>query len=395
MAGIDHTTAEIALRERFAFTAQKAAAAMAACRESGETEGNVLLSTCNRTEWYFSCKDGAEPDPAALFCRFAGALLPGDAASLTVREGEAAARHLMEVAAGLHSRILGEDQVVSQVRAAAELAREARASDAALETLFRLAVTAGKQVKTEVRLRAVPASAARSAAELLEKRFGDLRGVPALVIGNGEMGRLAASLLREKGCRVTITLRTYRHGESVVPEGCRAVPYDERLRAIENARVVLSATTSPHYTVTAEMLKSASRLPECIVDLALPRDVEPAVAGLGIRCEDIDSVAGEELRTADEGALEKCRALVGRQMERFGSYLNMQACLPVIGEIKKLALCKITDSLASQPPEGQGRRAPVAFTVDKTVDMLLFSMKETLTPEALALVRERVRGVRG
>lgn len=160
-------------------------------------------------------------------------------------------RHLMEVASGLRSRIWGEDQIISQVKDAIALAREAGCTDGVLETLFRSAISAGKEVKTEVRLTAVPTSAASMAVELLAAKLGDLAGKKALVIGNGEMGRLSASLLQQAGCEVWVTLRTYRHGETIVPPGCGVVPYEERFHHMEGCDFLISATTSPHYTVTA------------------------------------------------------------------------------------------------------------------------------------------------
>lgn len=389
MAGIDHTKAGLELREKFAFTKNNAVWAMAACKGVEGVVGNALLCTCNRTEWYFSCGEPCGIDPRALLCRFSGAD-EGAEKYMDKREGEDAARHLMEVASGLHSLILGDDQIVSQVRAAADGAREAGASDPVLETLFRLAVTAGKEVKTEVKIKSVPDSAARRAVNLLEGRLGGLRKQNALVIGNGEMGRLCAELLLEKGCRVTMTLRTYRHGQNVVPAGCSTVAYDERLKAAENSRLVISATASPHFTLTLKQLEGLETKPECIVDLAVPRDVEPAAASLGVDLIDVDALgspSGEELN-AD--AVEKSRKIVEKELSRFNEYLNMKACYPVIGEIKKLAFKKISQSL-----EKREESDSVAFTVDKTVDLLLFSMKENLTPSALALIRERVRGLKG
>ncbi len=151
------------------------------------------------------------------------------------RSGDAAVHHLMAVAAGMESQIFGDDQIVSQVRGAAALAREAGTMDAVLDTLFRRAVTAGKRVRTETRLTGVPASAAAAGVRRAETFFGTLREKKAVVIGNGEMGRLAAAALHARGAAVTVTLRTYRHGETVVPSGCAAWPYDQRYELMGGA----------------------------------------------------------------------------------------------------------------------------------------------------------------
>ena len=392
MAGIDYTTAGIELRERFAFTPERARQAMAEASGWDGISGNVLLSTCNRTEWYLCCEDGVQTSPVQALCQLAGMDVNQSESLFYSKEDADAAHYLMEVASGLKSLILGEDQIVSQVRTATELAREAKAAGPALETLFRLAVTAGKEVKTKVQLRAVPGSAATSAVELLERQLHSLQGRKALVIGNGEMGRLAASLLVEKGCNVTVTLRTYRHGETVVPRGCRAVPYDDRLYELEKSQIVVSATTSPHFTLTADMLAQARTKPEYIVDLAVPRDIDPAIADMdGVRYYNIDSFSENGLETISHSSLLQIRGIIDKQMEQFENYLNMKACFPLIGDIKKLAFDRISDSLAARAENGEDE---VAFAVNKTVDMLLFSIKDKLTPDALSAIREKVRGLR-
>src|SRR5699024_11181096 len=120
------------------------------------------------------------------------------------------------------------DQILTQVRDAAALARDAQTIDSVLDTLFRRAVTAGKRVRTEVRLTGVPTSAAAAGVRRAQDFFGSLEGRRAVVIGNGEMGRLAATALRAQGCAVTVTLRSYHHGETIVPAGCDTFPYDRR-----------------------------------------------------------------------------------------------------------------------------------------------------------------------
>ena len=246
MAGLDYALAPIELRERLSFTKSQAGELAAHIRETrAGVLGCVLISTCNRTEIYLSCGEGEAPDPAALLCAAAGQEHAPFSHAFVTRRGEDAARHLCEVAAGLKSQIWGEDQIVSQVKTAIAAAREFGGADSVLETLFRTAVSAAKEVKTNVRLTGVSHSAAQRAVEVLERELGGLEGRTALVIGNGEMGRLAAGLLRDAGCAVTVTLRTYHHGETVVPRGCAVAPYEERYAAMERAQVLVSATTSP------------------------------------------------------------------------------------------------------------------------------------------------------
>ena len=251
MAGLDWHRAPIDLREALSFTRSQVVELDRRLWKDPRVEGCALLSTCNRTELYLSCTDGAEVDAGALLCAAAGVEHAPFVQAFTACGGREAARRLMEVAGGLRSQIWGEDQIVTQVKGAIQTAREAGTADSVLETLFRNAAAAGKEIKSKVRFVGVPRSAAQSGVEKLADTLGGLTGKQGLVIGNGEMGRLAAELLHAAGCAVTITLRSYHHGQTVVPAGCAVVPYEKRYDAMEGMDLVLSATTSPHYTVAA------------------------------------------------------------------------------------------------------------------------------------------------
>lgn len=262
--------------------------------------GWVLLQTCSRLELYF---EGDSALPAELF---------GEGAGLFRLEGEPACRRLLEIACGLRSQILGEEQILTQVRSAADQAREAGTMTPELETLFRLAVTAGKAVRTQVRFRPVSSSAAHKAVTLAGDFLGGLAEKRALVIGSGEMGRLAAGLLARAGCRVRITLRSCRRVESIIPAGCEPVPYARRQEAMEGCDLLISATRSPHFTVTASMLKALEAPPAVIVDVALPRDVEPACRELpGVRLWDLDDLRES---SQDVQALQAAERVVEEQL---------------------------------------------------------------------------------
>ena len=250
MAGIDHVSAALEQREKLSLVRGQVQAVLPRIAERTGCAA-VLLATCSRTELYLHAEgERVLPGAAEVLCEAAGA--PECRPFLVQRAGGEAVRHLMQVSAGMQSQIFGDDQIVSQVKVAAALARELKTADAVLDTLFRRAVTAGKRVRTETRLTGVPASAAQAGVRRAERFFGTLAGKRAVVIGNGEMGRLAARALVEAGCAVTVTLRTYRHGETVVPQGCATVPYERRMERIEGADLVVSATTSPHFTLTAD-----------------------------------------------------------------------------------------------------------------------------------------------
>ena len=319
MSGLDCHRAGVSLRERLAFSREQIAKLLDWLKSQPGVEGCVLLSTCNRTEVYIS--GAPETDPWRLLCLGAGQAEAPFAPFFTTRIGEAAAEHLMEVACGLHSQILGEDQIITQVRVALELAQARNAADPVLASLFRHAVTAGKRAKTEVKVsRNVPSMGTRCR-EILEEELGGLEGKHILVIGNGQMGRLAAELLHEAGANVQVTLRTYRHGETVVPSGCGTVPYEARLAALEGADALVSATTSPHYTLTKEQLASLQNPPKIAMDLAVPRDIDPACAEI-LKLYDTDALGTGGPGTPEE--LSAMEEIARQELTRFAQWQKRQ-----------------------------------------------------------------------
>ena len=387
MSGLDHNLAGVALRERLSFTSAQVGELLDRIKGDPRVCGCTLISTCNRTELYITCPDGEDVKPALLLCEAAGEQYVDFAQVFVHRGGRDAARHLMEVAGGLKSQIWGDDQIITQVKTAMELAAGRSASDPVLATLVRTAVSAGKEIKTAVHLTSVPDSVAFRAIERAKAELGGLQGRRAVVIGNGEMGRLSAKLLREAGCAVTVTLRTYRHGETVVPPGCAVIAYDRRMEAMEGADLILSATTSPHYTLLREQAAALEHKPALILDLAIPRDVDPRVEELGIPCFNVDSLGGTDPQAENEEALRVAREILDRHLEQFYQWWSYKSCLPLLGELKGA----ITDRLLAMPEaEELDREELVALAVRKTVDLLTSGLKGAMTPHALAECRDKI-----
>ncbi len=385
MSGLEHSLAPIELRERLSFTRQQTAEIAGKIRSFPNITGCVLISTCNRTELYLSC--AGQENPGELLCRAAGAAYAPYRDVFVNRAGKDAVAHLMAVAAGLRSRIFGEDQILSQVRTALVLARQAGAADPVLETLFRSAVCAGKEVRTKVCLTSVPTSAASMAVALLQKKLGNLRGKSALVIGNGEMGRLAATLLLRAGCRVTVTLRTYRHGQTVVPPGCGVVPYEERFRQLEGCDILLSATTSPHYTVTAEQLRGLSCPPPFLVDLAIPRDIQPEAGQMaGVSLYNIDDLGS---RLENRAVPPQAAGILRAQTEQFYRWLNYRDCIPAMESLKRAAAGRLRT--AKELQSGLSEAEIVELSVNRTVELLIAGLAEHIRPEDLVKCESKIR----
>lgn len=386
MAGID-ASAPFEEREKLSLVRGQVQAMLPRIAEQTGCAA-VLLATCSRTELYLHAEgERALPDPAEALCRAAGVAA---SAFVTRREGADAVRHLMHVAAGMQSQIFGDDQIVSQVKDAVALAREAKTTDAVLDTLFRRAVTAGKRVRTETRLTGVPASAAEVGVRRAERFFGSLAGHRAVVIGNGEMGRLAARALVRAGSEVTVTLRTYRHGETLVPQGCGTVPYDRRLDAIEGADLVVSATTSPHFTLTAAQMQTLLCPPRLLLDLAMPRDIESTAAGAQTALFNLDDLG--DLGDADDTSRETAGCILDEETREFFAWLNYRAALPLIAKIKSAAIERVRHMRDYDALAAEGDAETLAeLAVSRAVELVLGGMKEKVNVQSMKDCLEHIR----
>lgn len=290
--GLDWEHAPIDQREYFSVSDNRTDEFLQKLVSLDSVRGCVLLQTCNRFELYFDTEVLFAADAFLLKLReYIGYPADKEFPELLQFSDEEAHRRLMEISSGLKSQILGEDQIITQVRQAIKRAREAKVTTPELETLFRIAVTAGKAVRTQVRMQKVPSSTAHKAVEIASEQMSGLSGKRALVIGNGTIGRLAANLLVEAGAEVTITLRTYKHGETIVPTGCATLPYEERYDGFGNADVVMSATKSPHFTILESDLRRVDTPPSVLIDMAIPRDIDPECRAIeGVKFFDMDDL---------------------------------------------------------------------------------------------------------
>ena len=289
----DHTLAPVDVRSVFSMSEEERAAALPALRFRLGATGVALLATCNRVEMWASfdgvaapevcvdCEGRALPeDPLVQALCNAYRVDPGDFAEyFIVATGDEAVTRLFQVASGLRSAIVAEDQIISQVKQAIVGSRKLGVADSLLEVLFRQAVSTAKKVKSNVRFSRSHATAIDQAIDLLRREGACLDGFSCMVIGNGEYGRLAAEKFLQCGAQVTMTVRQYSHGAVKVPDGCVGIPYDQRYGNLDACDVVVSATTSPHFTLERAVFAEArtQQRPLWLFDLAVPRDMDPAL----------------------------------------------------------------------------------------------------------------------
>ncbi len=392
MTGIDFVHAPLEKRERVSLVRGQVQALMPCIAAQKGVQGCVLLATCNRTELYLHGAEDAKLDPLAVLAEAAGFDAAEYRGCSITRTGEDAVHHLMQVAAGLESQIFGDDQIVSQVKGAVALAREAKTVDAVLDTLFRRAVTAGKRVRTETRLTGVPASAAEVGARRAKDFFGSLEGKRAVVIGNGEMGRLAASTLRAQG-----GTRSHCDPAQLPPRRdrrARRVRYladDTRCEVLDGADLAVSATTSPHFTLTAEQVAAMQSPPRLLLDLAMPRDIEQAVGeDSRVTLLNLDDLG--DLGDHNAEAREVAMRILGEEEQAFYEWYGYRQALPLIAAVKDEALTRLHYDHAYSGLHEDGDLDGLAeLAVNKTVDLLLGGMKELVDAEHLAACLAHMR----
>src|SRR5438132_2040882 len=285
LVGLSHRTTPVELRERLDFAARGVDRALAELAGTPSHSEAAIVSACNRVELYVACDDveAARADIERFVSRFHGVPAAELAPHFYAKIGQDAVRHLLRVAAGLDSLVVGEPQVLGQVKDAYNVASEAGCTGLLLNKLFHSAFVAGKRVRTETALSEGAVSVSYAAVALARKIFGDLKGRQVLVIGAGEISSLTAQHLRAQGVGdIVITSRTHAHAEALAAEvGGVAVPWDGMVNALGSADIVITATGSQRPIITRAHLDAAGHRRSAalfILDIAAPRDVDPAVA---------------------------------------------------------------------------------------------------------------------
>lgn len=399
MIGIDHSAAAIDIRTIFSFTKKRTVEALEIIKQKKGICGSVLLSTCNRMELWVSTEDGCEIALYELLCEIRQIHTVAYQKYFTQRKEEEAVRHLFRLAGGLESRILGEDQILTQVKEALVTAREHYAADNVLEVLFRMAVTAGKKVRTNVTFSTGNHSVIHQALRTLRQEDLEVKGKKCMVIGNGEMGKLAATVLQQEGADVTVTVRQYRSGVVQIPPGCRRIDYGKRMSLISSCDFVVSATASPNYTLTKEGLQLIDLDHELIlVDLAVPRDIDPEVQKLRyIRFYDIDYFKVDVLSEKMKAGIQEAETILKEQMEEFDNWYRCLDVIPRIGKIKEevatdldLRLHKILHQLPMETAEKETLEKQICQAAQKVTNKMLFELRGRISDAAF---RECIDGL--
>lgn len=326
--GLSHRTAPFALLERVSFGSERMDAFLASLCSYAEVEEAYGLSTCNRTEFYIAAGN-VNAALGTLLARLhdeRGVDLRPESKHTYFFAEDAAIRHLFRVACGVDSLIVGENEILGQLRKSREAAADAGHVGQALDPLLLRALDVGRRVRQTTAISRGNVSVASVAATLAARYFGELSQKTAVVLGAGDTAELAAKNLAERGLtRLTFANRTYERARELAHAmGARQAAFDEIENALQDADIVVCATGAPHFIVSLEMVRAAMRhrpeRPLLLLDVSVPRNVDPAVTGIeAVRLESVETLTAiaEENRLHRESQIARVEELIELETARF------------------------------------------------------------------------------
>jgi len=378
--GINHKTAPVALREKVAFSEDRLVAALSALREEMGVAEALILSTCNRTEVYWS-GTASGSDLSQWLERHHGNNLDL-AASLYIHQESRAIEHTFSVASGLDSMVLGEVQILGQLKDAYRIAQESGSTGPILNKLFQAAFSAAKRVRTETRIGANAVSLASATVSLARRVYEDLSEHNALLVGAGDMNALTARHFMSAGIKsMVIANRTLARAQALAVElNAHAVPLSDLDQELAAADIVISCTASPEPLISKRAVEAAIRArrrrPIFMVDMAVPRDIDPTVAELEdvylFSIDDLQQLVDENIQQR-EVAAGGARLLINEEVARFLSESRAQDAGPAIRALRQQA-----DGIRQQTVEQARRMLQAGKSTDEVIEYLANTLTNRL-----------------
>jgi glutamyl-tRNA reductase len=384
--GLSHHTSALAVRERLAFAANEAPDALVRLhtRLGG---GVVLLSTCNRVEIYASHEASlreVEEGICAFLCEYHQVPTPAFRDSLYVHDDEQAVGHLFRVASSLDSLVVGEAQILGQVRDAYLMAQAKQTTDKILHALFQKAFSVAKNVRTQTHIGAGKVSVSSVAVELAASIFGDFAGKTVLIVGSGEMADLTLKSLVERGVRsVLVVNRNRERAQALVAQyNGEAIPFDRLKEHLHRADIVISTTAAPipvlHAPEFQESLRKRSYAPMLVIDIAVPRDVDAEVGELDnvylYNIDNLEAIASENIEMRRK-EIELGLELVETGVRQFMQWMHGLAAEPTIAsmseEMDLIRERELQKTLAALPELSDKEREEVAYLTRRIVNNIL------------------------
>src|SRR4051812_12513631 len=358
--GLSHRTAPLALRERIALGADAAAALLRALIDSGEADEAVALSTCNRTEIHVAGADAAALEDAAVRALAGRAGMSTEAlrSHVAVLREHEVAEHLFAVAGGLESMVLGEAEILGQLRRAHDLSRAAGACGPVVDRLMRDALSAGRRARAETGIARCGVSVSSAAVGLARGGLGRLAGRRVLLVGGGKSSEVTAKVLRSHGVRVLCVANRGRERAAALagPDGA-AVPFDALAGRLADADLVLAATACPQVVIRRDTVaRAATRRggrPPGLVDPAGPPGGGPPLrGGPGVTLLDLDDVQrrAEQNRRSREADVGRARDILGEEVERFERWRAGRAAAPTVAALQAAGNAIVAELLDRNAP---------------------------------------------
>lgn len=346
VVGLNHKTAPVELRERLHFPEKDLPRSLELLGQYSAILERMIVSTCNRVEVYATVEDVKEG--RASIVRFLSEYHRIDRAgfegTLYLHASAGAVRHIFRVASSLDAMVIGEPQIVGQFKAAYQGALEQQATGAILNHLCERALYVAKRVRTETGVAQAACSVPSAAVELARKIFGDLSGRTAMILGAGEMAELAAKNLADEGVKnIIVSNRSFERAQELAGRlSGRAIRFDDAKREMVPADVVISSTGAPHYVLSkadlTEILHLRRNRPIFLIDIAVPRDIDPSVNDLdNVYLYDIDDLEGvvqANLRERQKEA-ERAEAIVEKEVAHFTAWLQSLEVVPTIVSLRR------------------------------------------------------------
>jgi glutamyl-tRNA reductase len=395
ISGINHKKTPLEIREKLNFDPEEQKKTLAQIQSLAHVKECVMLSTCNRTEVYvYSGEDGFDSMAVEkILCDIKSENLYELKKYFYTYSGVNAVRHLFEVASGLDSMVLGEDQILGQVKSAHHTSLEAGTGSTVLNTLFRDAITAAKQIKTSTELSKNSVSIGSLAVKCVLKLCnGELGNKCALVIGAGKIGSIVFKDFCSKGIgKVYITNRSHSKLEELAGPYHEAhlIDYEQRYSVMDECDIVISSTASPHYTITRDMLEKAvvKHKQRIFIDLAVPRDIDESIGEVeGLKYYNMDHLKSVLDENLDRRMLEavKAKEMIDGYVIEYEKWYEFRKALPVVKDIQRYA-----DALAREKAEAAiGKlkhaseedkeivRISITNTVNEIMNRFVYSIKE-------------------
>ena len=344
--GLNHKTAPIEIRERLAFPEDGMEKALSQVKSLLSLKENMILSTCNRVEMYAAARETEKAilDLKDFLSRYHDLSLKEFEKNLYLFIGEEAVKHIFRVASSLDSMVVGEPQILGQIKSAYNIAAEAQTSGLILHRLLHRAFHVAKRVRTETKIGNSAVSVSFVAVELAKKIFGTLEKRSVLLIGAGEMCELAAQYLVSGGIeKVLVTNRTYERAVTLAHEfRGEPIPFEEVHQGLRMVDIVISATNSPQYLLhheeVAKVIKERKQKPIFFIDIADPRDIEPKVGDIEnvylYNIDDLQKVANDNIQDREKEA-QKAEAIVQDEVVKFVNWYHSLEVTPTIVALRK------------------------------------------------------------